>query len=435
MDPAPKTAAASLGALGRLSEKALLRAFFFLEPADLLACSAASWFLYALHEFPELWRALALLDLVDDDEKLAGFCYHGSWKQTVLRPARFPGKRWDEQVTPGLLRGGTAGQLASRPAWAKVASKKKHAAWYDTRREDLLQWPMNLAGVDRRDNLSREEFIREYERPNKPVVVTGAIDDWQARAAWRKDAFVAKYGEVPMRMNGRTTNGRRFRLRLFDYMAYAHSCNAEKYLYTFDKKVLDRDDEDICDDYELPPFLDPENLFALMDEDDRPDYRWLLVGPHGSATPMHTDPHGTSAWNAVLDGCKRVTFYPPHVIPPGTDEELIHSDYYASQDALQWYRDTYPTLKPEELPVECLVHPGDVVYIPSGWWHSVLNLGLTIAITENFVSMQNFGRVAKDINEWGSRSLRKDFKVALMESDHAAHRELADEIVAKKRRT
>src|SRR5437868_6757380 len=48
--------------------------------------------------------------------------------------------------------------------------------------------------VDRCANLSFREFRREYLYPRKPVVITGAIENWKARATWTMDYFKSRYG-------------------------------------------------------------------------------------------------------------------------------------------------------------------------------------------------------------------------------------------------
>ena len=45
----------------------------------------------------------------------------------------------------------------------------------------------------------------------------------------------------------------------------------------------------------------------------------------------------------------------------------------------------------EPKPLECTLHAGELIYIPQGWWHAVLNLEPTVAYTETYVGAADDG--------------------------------------------
>lgn len=65
---------------------------------------------------------------------------------------------------------------------------------------------------------------------------------------------------------------------------------------------------------------------------------------------------------------------------------------------LQWWLDFYPLLADEDKPIECTQLPGETIFVPSGWWHCVLNLEVTVAVTQNFVNASNFELVCMDMS-------------------------------------
>lgn len=53
-----------------------------------------------------------------------------------------------------------------------------------------------------------------------------------------------------------------------------------------------------------------------------------------------------------------------------------------------------------ERPLETTALPGDVVFVPHGWWHMVINLDdVNVAITHNYVAKSNLSNVLKFLSE------------------------------------
>jgi ribosomal protein L16 Arg81 hydroxylase len=43
--------------------------------------------------------------------------------------------------------------------------------------------------------------------------------------------------------------------------------------------------------------------------------------------------------------------------------------------------------------MECVTESGDIIFVPPGWWHMVINLEPSVAITQNYVSRNNIRKV------------------------------------------
>ena len=132
----------------------------------------------------------------------------------------------------------------------------------------------------------------------------------------------------------------------------------------------------------LPPYLGNLEMRALNGlchwprffDKMGPARFWL--GPAGTVTPLHCD-HDDNIF-AQIWGSKRIVLAPPH----------HHAFLYASAASAMLFGSPFDPEAPdfERFPlarqasfIECVVAPGELLYLPAGWYHQVRSLTFSLS--------------------------------------------------------
>ncbi|MET0319492.1 MAG: cupin-like domain-containing protein [Duganella sp.] len=204
-----------------------------------------------------------------------------------------------------------------------------------------------------------------------PFLMTGVVQRWPLCALTPQD-LRERFGDVPVRA------------RVGDYIGTAFAADRamrdmtmREYLDTSLDISLDARDD-------LPPYVGNLELRELNGMCHWPGYFrkmgpprfWL--GPERTMTPLHCD-YDDNVF-AQIWGTKRIFLAPAHhdafLYPKEANAILFGSPF--DPEAPDY--DKYPLARQANC-VECIVHPGDMLYVPAGWFHQVR--ALTFSLSSN----------------------------------------------------
>jgi hypothetical protein len=205
-----------------------------------------------------------------------------------------------------------------------------------------------------------------------PFVVTGLVKRWPL-CSLTPQALRERYGHVPVRA------------RVGDYVNTAFAPDRAMQDMSM-REYLDLSATDNPDlpHRDLPPYvgnLELRELNAMchwpawFDKMGPPRF-WL--GPARTVTPLHCD-YDDNIFAQVW-GSKRIFLAPPHhdafLYTREANPVLFGSPF--DPEAPDF--DAFPLARQAAI-VECVVHPGEMLYVPAGWYHQVR--ALTFSLSAN----------------------------------------------------
>jgi hypothetical protein len=250
--------------------------------------------------------------------------------------------------------------------------------------------------VPRVPKLSRNEFLDNYYALNRPVVMTGAMDNWPAMTKWTADELKRRFGDRTVSVQANRNSDPNFEInsaKLRSEMTFGEFVDitetageTNNYYITANNSGKNKD--------ALKELWDDIVLFPEYLRDDDPSNRgFFWFGPKGTVTPLHHDL--TNNFMAQVRGRKLVRLIAPYELP-----NLYNTRHcYSAVDLDKIDFEKFPLFKNVTV-IDVVIGPGDLLFLPIGWWHYVRGLDISITMTfTNFVFDNDFYSFYKTYQE------------------------------------
>jgi hypothetical protein len=250
---------------------------------------------------------------------------------------------------------------------------------------------MELTQIDRVATITRQDFLKNYFKAQKPVIIERFIEDWPAYQKWNLDymAEVAGDKEVPLYDDRPVDykdgfNEPHARMKMHEYidLLKREPTKFRIFLWNVLKEV-----PQLQQDYKWPDFG-----LRLMK-----GLPMLFFGGENSYTFMHYDIDLANIFHFHFHGKKQVILFDqdqndylykiPHSLIVREDIDFANPDY-----------EKWPALKKAKGFIGNLEH-GNVLYMPEGYWHYMryITPGFSMSLRAIARNPKNLGKALYNV--------------------------------------
>lgn len=250
-------------------------------------------------------------------------------------------------------------------------------AWLLERYERLARLDPHFGDIQRIEPPPFQEFVERYISVNRPVILTGCMDEWKPYKVWSFDYFRRHHQDSVVGIqDGRDSDpfyekNQKFHrkdVRFGDFLDRLERTESSNDFYMTagnmgsHRAAL------------ATLFEDAEDVNIRGEYFDFPAEGSLWIGPKGTITPLHFDM--INNFFCQIRGSKRVRLVPSWSMP------WVYNDYhvYSDVDAASPDFEEHPLFSNVTM-YDFVVHPGEVLFIPMGWWHHLESLEPTVSLT------------------------------------------------------
>jgi hypothetical protein len=265
----------------------------------------------------------------------------------------------------------SAGDGASRIS-AEALDRRE---WVLDNVERQLSLSSGAEGIAELSKISSEEFLSRFYARSRPVVLRGAVADWPALTRWTPEYLKQAVGPVEIEFQGGRNDSPEFEL---------YKDNHKRRL-SFDKFIDMITTASTGNDAYLTAYNSASNRDALaplncdlgtIDDILTGAPGMLWIGPGGTFTPLHFDL--TNNLLAQVVGTKHLVLLPPSETGKLANTTHVFSEVHDITDPDRLA--LYPAAASARQ-FEVVLEPGDLLYIPVGWWHQVVSEDFSAMLT------------------------------------------------------
>ena len=247
--------------------------------------------------------------------------------------------------------------------------------------------------IERRHKLPYAEFVRDFLKPHKPVVITGALDGWKGMS-WTPEYFRQTFSDKQFIIDGKNYKMAEF----IDLVTNSSDAKPAPYLRN---AIIDGFLPELLPDIQpLPEYFSPNwldgPLSQIMLSRLHRGSAELYIGGRGGKFPyLHWDALHTHAFICQIYGTKEFTCYSedqtPYLYVRPDRANAVQIPDIENPDY-----EKFP-LFARATPMQFRLEPGEFLFVPGGLWHTAKMLTPSISVSVNRVNASNWASMSRDI--------------------------------------